>query len=840
MCIIRVKLSRLNIVGDINMSRKSKLYYFALAAIVCFVDLISSGNNGFVELLLVLLSSIIVFHMGKIHFSTTRISYLVLLIANIAVLVLTYYHRVYLVNILLLSWLIYKVITPKILNYKWLFEISVAIAFLMTYISALSKHSFPLFIFIFYPVYLAGCKVRDKNIVKNVKSIAFVVANLIISGLGLAAFIYKSLGKNIVDDILFLNIKAVGTVTAVILPFIAILLIWFCISLNMLLKMISLRFTHKVYLSDFDVLTFRTPVFSMIYYLGVVFFITYLTQFSIRLNVYRALVDMFDPHVLFNVLLIAGIYMLICSLLGKGIANIIVGLLTVVVVIANAIKIKYFNEPFYPWDVYLIKNLFGIAEGYVSLPIVIGGIVVLLATAITLIVIFRKRVAKALKPRISLFIMIFSLLLFGINAFILNTPQLTSQLNIQKSWYIGKAEMLANGVWVQNYFYLSDLDKYLNKAPTGYSYEKIKELDEKYSRENHTQTNEEKPNVVVIMSESFWDVSKLEGVSFNKNLYENLNKFQKGELAPPAIGGSTANTEFEVLTGMSMYFINPGVIPYNVYLRTDTSSIARVFKDNSYDTTAMHPNSGWFYNRDKVYKYFGFDKFLDVYSFNQSDYKGGSVSDDALINKIIGKLEDKSSDKPQFIFAITMQNHDPYNDKYESTDITVKSDVLSAEEKNIMTNLAQGLYDSDQALGKLISSIEKSGKPTLVYFFGDHASRFGSVQDYYDLYDRLVNTDKAEDYLGKLKYYITPVATWSNYREMRSFPNIISPTHLTYEILKDAGVKYPNYFNILADLEKKYPIMHIQNPQLVNNEDILVKDYQMLQYDVLFGKKFYK
>ena len=822
------------------MSQKSKIYYFALAAIICFVDFISSGNNGFVELILVLLSSIIVFHMGKIHFSTSRVSYLVLLIVNIVVLVLTYNHRVYLLNILLLSWLIYKVITPKILNYKWLFEVSFAIAFLMTYISALSKHSFPLFIFVFYPVYIVGCKVRDKNIVINVKSILFVTANFLISGLGLAAFIYKSLGKNIIDDILFLNIKAVGTVTAVMLPFIALFLIWFTISFNIILKMISLKFTKKVYLSDFDVLSHRSSVFYLVYYLGAVFFITYLTQFSIRLNVLQSFKDMFDPHVLFNVLLIAGIYMLLCSLLGKGISNIIVGLLTIVVVIANAIKIKYFNEPFYPWDVYLIKNLFGIAEGYVSLPVVIGGAVIVLAAFTALIIIFRKRVAKALKPRISLFIMVFSILLFGINALILNTPQLTSQLNIQKSWYIGKAEMLANGVWVQNYFYLTDLDKYINKAPVGYSYEKIKELDEKYYRESQTtQSDQQKPNVVVIMSESFWDVSKLEGVSFNKDLYENVHKLQKGELAPPAIGGSTANTEFEVLTGMSMYFINPGVIPYNVYLRTDTSSIARVFRENGYDTTAMHPNSGWFYNRDKVYKYFGFDRFYDVYSFDKSEYKGGSVSDDALVNKIISKLEDKTTEKPQFIFAITMQNHDPYIDKYESTDITVTSDVLNEEEKNTLTNLAQGLYDSDQALGKLISSIEKSGKPTLVYFFGDHASRFGSVQDYYDLFDRLVNTDKAEDYLGRLKYYKTPVATWSNYHEMRSFPNIISPTHLTYEILKDAGVKYPNYFNILPELEKKYPIMHIQNPQLVNNEDILVKDYQMIQYDVLFGKKFY-
>jgi hypothetical protein len=94
--------------------------------------------------------------------------------------------------------------------------------------------------------------------------------------------------------------------------------------------------------------------------------------------------------------------------------------------------------------------------------------------------------------------------------------------------------------------------------------------------------------------------------------------------------------------------------------------------------------------------------------------------------------------------------------------------------------------------------------------------------------------------LEKLKYYTTPFAAWSNYKEIDSFSEIVSPSHIAYKILQDSGVKYPNYFNILPKLEENFPVLHQQTINTVDNNNQLIKDYRLIQYDLLFGNKYLK
>ncbi|MGL4369276.1 MAG: LTA synthase family protein, partial [Spirochaetota bacterium] len=307
----------------------------------------------------------------------------------------------------------------------------------------------------------------------------------------------------------------------------------------------------------------------------------------------------------------------------------------------------------------------------------------------------------------------------------------------------------------------------------------------------------------------------------------------------PVIGGGTANTEFEVLTGMTLYFMSPGIIPYNTYLRRDTPGVASVLKSGGYSTTAIHPNIGTFYNRDKVYRYFGFDTFIDEKGFDKTkDCKGPNVADDVLICKIYQTLE--ASDGPAFIFAVSMQNHDPYENKYAGFDVNAESDRLSGRQNEIVRSFVQGVYDADRSFGKLIATLEKRGKPAIVYFFGDHSPRLGSLEDFFAVYDLLGTRgdQERERKMGSLKYYMTPYASWSNFRRVRAFSAPVSPSHIAFEILRDAGVPYPSYFNILPLVQKKYPVMHPARADLVDENDEAVKDYRLIQYDLLFGKKY--
>jgi len=820
----------------------NKLVFFILAGIISVVDIFNNGN-GFLQLILALSCSFVVFYMSHLPYKLKKIPFVVLLLSNIVLLALTYNHRVLLVNMLLFSYLIWGIITPKLLRYKSFLPLTFMIASISVYVAAFLTFSVPLFILVFYPVYALGAIVHQRNIIKSKKIWLFGFFNLIFSALLLVVFLYKALGQSILESILFLNIVKLGTLTAVYLPFIALFLTWFAASFCLLFCMMFSKLEKGN--TTFDLSAYFKPVYSFISFFAFTTLATFFCEFSIRLNILNTIKDILDPNIIFNILVLSSVYLCLISIIGKGISNILLSILTIFLTLANYIKFTYFDEPFYPWDMYLIRNLIGISKNYLSIPIIIASSAVIVL-AVSLLIRYRSFVAKHLIQRVSFILLPFAAILFLINANVLADSNLSSQIGVQKSWYIGKAEILSNGVFAQNYFYLIDLDKYLNPKPEGYSKAAMLAIDKKYEKPvvqaTSTISSAEKPNVVIVMSESYWDITKLNGIKFSKDIAENVHLNQKGELAPPALGGGTANTEFEALTGMSLYFMSPGIIAYNAYLRTETPSIASVLKSNGYNTTAIHPNSGWFYNRDKVYKYFDFDTFLDVASFDmETEKKGPNISDDALVNKILDTLDaQSSSNKPSFIFAVSMENHDPFIDKYDSLDVTTESDKLDATQKNIVSNFAQGIYDADQALGKLIKGLSDSKKPTLLYFFGDHAPRLGTLEDYYKVYDLLGAIDEPEQKqgLGELKYSTTPLVTWSNYKDMRSFPSIISPSHVGYEILKDAGVKYPNYFNILPKLEATFPIMHLAGKGLVDNNNELVKDYRLIQYDLLFGEKY--
>lgn len=823
------------------MKLTNKLIIIIIAAVICTADIFNNGNE-FLQLILALAGTFVIFSLPHLPYKIKGLPYGLLLVANISVFILTFTHKVFLVNILLLSFLIWKAITPFLLRFKTLLPVATILAFISVYIAAFVKISIPLFPVVFYPIYLLGAIVYKKNIIKTRKIWLFGFFNLSVAAVALAVFMFKSLGQSVIGSLLFLNIEKPGTVTAVYLPFLALFLVWFAGSANVLLYMLLSKFEKGN--AIFDLSTHFKPVFNLISFFAVATLATFICEFSIRQSVKSTMADILDPNIVFNILFLAGIYLGLISIIGKGLANIIIGIVTLFLTIANFIKFTYFNEPFYPWDIYMVKNMFGIAKDYLSISLIVISVLGLSA-AVFLLIRFRRNIGRYLRPRIYLTLIPFAVIIILMNVNVLKTFALSSQIGIEKSWYIGKTEILSNGMFAQNYYYLTDLDKYLNPKPDGYDEEAINAIAEKYQSANNqsveasTVNPDVKPNVIAIMSESYWDLTKLNGIEFSKDIAENVHKYQNGRLAPPAIGGGTANTEFEALTGMSLYFMSPGIIAYNAYLRTETPSIASVFKDNGYSTTAIHPNSGWFYNRDKVYNYFGFDTFYDVSSFDmETQTKGPHISDYAMVDKIIDTLN--SSDKPAFIFAVSMENHDPFTDKFENFDVTVESDKLDESQKNIVSGLAQGLYDADQALGKLIDALSKSNKPTLLYFFGDHAPRLGSLDDYYKVYDKLGADDIAEQTqgIGILKYYTTPYVSWSNYRDMRKIGSIISPSHLAYEIMSDAGVTYPSYFNILPELESKYPIMHLQNMGLVNPDNELVKDYRMIQYDLLFGNKF--
>lgn len=823
----------------ISEYRKINVIAFLLFIFVCIADFFNKSNLLITSLSFFIVS-FLVFYLGILDLKLSRSKNVSLFIINLALLLFTYKNKVYLFNIIILSYVLWETITPLLASYKNILSLSIVVSLLSVYTFTLLNISIPLFTIVFYPVFLLGVIIKklwfDKSFGKFIIGQSFIFVSLFV----LIVFEFKVKDFDLIKNIMYLKLTTLDAKMAVYLTFSNLFIVLLLFSIFYSLFNFTCIFDYyKFYNSCYDkhLETFKKDFSTFLNFIIIIGIPIFISEFLLRGHLKPTLKSFFYHQTLFNIIFLAGIYLTLISLIGKYLSTFILSVISLLLVLANYIKIKFFNEPFFPWEMYLIKNAVLISKQYINFKIVLG-ISALLLTLVFILLKYRKKIKEIFKIRPKIAALPIALTVVIPNFTIVNSSKFLSELNMGKSWYVGKQEMLSNGFFVQNYFYLTEMKKYLNNKPKGYSKKNMLEINKSLDIEKlHSKSDVEKPNVIVIMSESFWDPTQLKGVSFNKDITQNLRKYKKGEIISPVFGGGTANTEFEALTGFSMYFISPGIIPYNVYLRRNTPSIASVFKENGYKTTAIHPNVGDFYNRTNVYKYFGFDEFIDINGFDQnSEKKGPHISDEKTIEKILNVLN--RDDHPKFIFAVTMQNHDPYYGNYENLEVEAKSNNLDEIESSILSNFGQGIYDADKSLGQIINALSQTNKPTILYFFGDHLPRLGYPKGLLDIYNNCKFFEGASVLNKDLRLYRTPVVSWSNYKNMQPINQLISPAQLAFEILKESEVSYPNYFNILKELRAKYPVMHNNLKEKVNSEDEAVKKYEMIQYDLLFGKQY--
>lgn len=286
--------------------------------------------------------------------------------------------------------------------------------------------------------------------------------------------------------------------------------------------------------------------------------------------------------------------------------------------------------------------------------------------------------------------------------------------------------------------FVSTAQLMIPQKPKGYSKKTadktVKELASRYDEENgegsaakaaSDQYSQQKPNIVVVMNETFSDLSiydsikdaGYDGPQYLKSLYPD--SILHGTLQVSAMGGGTCNSEFETLTGNSMAFIGSGVYPYETY-NMNIDNLVSQLKGQGYDTHAIHPAAGSNWNRDGVYSAFGFDTFDDEATFTGATRFRNRIDDASTYSKTLEYLN--GSDTPQFIFDVTLMGHSGYETRLVPEDKQVNCTVDGLDEKN-QNKLNEYLATSneeDAQLKTLIDGIKKSKKPTIVLFFGDH------------------------------------------------------------------------------------------------------------------------
>ena len=382
-------------------------------------------------------------------------------------------------------------------------------------------------------------------------------------------------------------------------------------------------------------------------------------------------------------------------------------------------------------------------------------------------------------------------------------------------------------------------------APSGYSADAIARI--AASNDTVPIAAGERPDVVIVMSESFWDPTRLPGVSITPDPIPNARALRSGEVFSPEFGGMTANVEFEALTGFSNAFLPYGSIPYQQYVRTKIPSLATFFRDRGYATTALHPFQGWFWNRSVVYDAFGFERFLSEENLPALEKRGPLASDAAMTEEIIRIAE--AEEKPSFIFAVSLQGHGPYApDRYgDDTKHRVAAPDLSDRARGSVLSFSEGVADADRGLARLVEWAKGRKRPTVIAFFGDHLPPLGEAYVQTGYMKEPVASRRAP--LEQMKAeHETPLVVWSSRTGPRAGLGTVSPVFLPLEVLEAAGMEHPYYTGFLGAVRERFPVVdrHLlidavgrAYPDWARGGEVdpLVRDFRLLQYDVMFGDR---
>jgi len=374
--------------------------------------------------------------------------------------------------------------------------------------------------------------------------------------------------------------------------------------------------------------------------------------------------------------------------------------------------------------------------------------------------------------------------------------------------------------------------------PVNYQEGGIKQIVEA-SKATYSANPDFKPNVIFIMSEAFWDPTLMKNVSFSEDpmpFFHSLQKSQtSGTMLSAVYGGGTANTEFEALTGFSTQFLPDGAIPYAQYVNKPIEALPTIFKKQGYATSAIHPYDNWFYNRNNVYKNLGFDKFISKEFFDSPEYKGQYIRDTELSKKVLAEV--KETDKPDFIYATSMQNHGPYSTTLDPQNkIKVSGSNLSPASQAILENYSNSVSDVDQSLKQLIEGLEQSNEPTEVIFYGDHLPMLGDDYSVYKDAGFIKGDDSYQDYES---LHRVPFVTWNNFSTAKQNLTLSANFMGTYalQLAQKAGSPMTDFLSNLMQNGSDVVI----NQDYLSNEKITpteVTQYKQLQYDLLFGKEF--
>ena len=385
----------------------------------------------------------------------------------------------------------------------------------------------------------------------------------------------------------------------------------------------------------------------------------------------------------------------------------------------------------------------------------------------------------------------------------------------------------------------------LVQEPEHYSPEAVEEYSAAYKTE--TAQSENKPNIIIIMDESFSDLNIYErelttnipATPFIDSLSENT---VRGYALASVFGAQTANSEFEVLTGHTMGFLSADSTPYQHYIFDRICSLPWVLDSYGYVPFATHPyhHAGW--SRSTVYPHLGLGNNTFIDDYPNEKLVRSFISDQEMFEYVLDRLDEDRNGEPLFLVGITMQNHGGY--RYSEPDFTetVHLEGFSQTYRDANQYLSL-LNETDRAVEYLLGQLQNYPEDTIVLFFGDHQPNVGTA-----FYSEL--NGGAIDTLDEIMtQYTVPFFIWANFDIEEKVVPCTSLNYLPRYLLEYAGLELPTYYRILKDLEEAIPAINAFGyyslekgrfatfDEAEGKEAELLQMYENIQYNNMFDEE---
>lgn len=439
--------------------------------------------------------------------------------------------------------------------------------------------------------------------------------------------------------------------------------------------------------------------------------------------------------------------------------------------IANRIKIEVRDEPVFPRDLSLLKEVFSAVENYeIRYPAAAIVLVLLVTAALAVLGVFTagEPLFSAGKLRGWRGGLLGAAASFG--ALVLVTVTLLGSSSLYESIGASNPYHLST-VFNETgfpYSFFHQFTTYLVDKPEGFSRSKAA------AWETGDQPGQGRSvHLIMVMNEGFSDITDAPVFTYGpeEDPLPNLHALQKdthavsGHVIVPGFAGGTANTEFDVLTGMQTNALSATTTSAMRVVNRNLDSVLRVFGDGGYHTSFFHPGEDWFYNRENVYRWLGAAETEFADEMEDLEYKGRWVTDDYMAGYIEEKFEEAVSNGQMLCnYTTTIQNHMAYTAEKYGSDYDFPplraSGGLSEEVETMLAVYVEGARDADAMLGRLTDYFSRTDEPVVLVFWGDHLPYLGDNQLGY----RQLGLDVAvrEDGQENLAAYETPYVIWAN------------------------------------------------------------------------------